>query len=78
MNRAEKGWQTRYVNEIAIIEDKLKTLRDDMYARFLDFVKMTAKYQDLNREYDAMQKELERFEWKHKGGLSSDEAQGER
>ena len=78
MNRAEKGWQTRYVNEIAIIEDKLKTLRDDIYARFLDFVKMTAKYQDLNREYDAMQKELERFEWKHKGGLSSKEAQGER
>jgi hypothetical protein len=77
MNRAQKGWQTRYENEIVILQDQMQILRDEMYRMFMDFVNKTAKYQDLNREYLAMQKELERFEWKHKGGSSSDEAQGE-
>ena len=72
MNRAEKGWQTRYINEIAILEQKMKDLRDEMYRQFMDFVTMTSKYHDLDREHSAMQKELERFQWKHKGGASSE------
>jgi len=56
----------------------MKDLRDEMYRQFMDFVTMTSKYHDLDREHSAMQKELERFQWKHKGGLSSEKAQGER
>ena len=69
MNRAEKGWQTRYVNEIAILKDKMETLSEELYTQFMDFVNKTAKYQDMNREYIAMQKELERFQARTKGGL---------
>ena len=68
MNRALKGWKTRYENEIAIIENKMETLREELYKQFLDFINKTAKYHDLTREHEQMQKELERFEWKHKGG----------
>ena len=68
MNRAEKGWQTRYQNEIAIIAVKLDILRDELHKDFLAFVTKTAKYQDLNREYDIMHKELERFQVRTKGG----------
>jgi len=78
MNRAEKGWETRYKNEIIILEQKMKDLRDEMYRQFMDFVTMTSKYHDLDREHSAMQKELHRFHKRTKGGLSSDEAQGER
>ena len=68
MNRAQKGWQTRYKNEIAILDEKLEHLREELHTLFLDFVGKTAKYHDLTHERDAMQKELERFESKHRGG----------
>jgi len=72
MNRAEKGWATRYQNEIAIIKEQLKTLREELYAQFLDFMSKSAKYQDLEREYKAMCRELDRFHRKHSrvGSLS--------
>lgn len=70
MTRAKKGWQTRYKNEIAIIDDQLETLKDDLYDEFLLFISKTAKYQDLTQQRERMQKELKRFEWKHKGGTS--------
>jgi hypothetical protein len=72
MNRAEKGWQTRYVNEIEIVKEKMKVLREDLYNVFLEFVNKSGKYHDLNRELDGLQKELERFQSKHKGGVSSE------
>ena len=72
MNRAEKGWQTRYTNEIAILDEKLEHLREELHTLFLDFVGKTAKYHDLTHERDAMQKELQRFQRKHKGGTSSE------
>jgi len=75
MNRAEKGWATRYTNEIAIIKEQLKTLREELYAQFLDFMSKSAKYHDLDREYRAMCRELDRFEWKHKGGSSLESEQ---
>jgi len=68
MNRAEKGWHTRYKNEIAILDNQLETLRDELYNQFLSFISNTAKYHDLTQERERMQKELKRFEWKHKGG----------
>ena len=78
MNRAEKGWQTRYITEIAINKEKIDIALEELYKDFLNFISKLSKYQDLAREQDRMQKELERFQWKHKGGLSSKEAQGER
>jgi hypothetical protein len=72
MNRAEKGWITRYQNEIQIIVDKIDSLREELYADFLHFLGKISKYQDLAREYDRMQKELDRFQRKHKGGASSE------
>jgi hypothetical protein len=72
MNRAEKGWETRYENEIAILTDKMSILSDELYKLFLEFVNKTGKFQDMNRELDGLQKELERFQWKHKGGSSSE------
>ena len=71
MNRAEKGWQTRYVNEIAIIDNQLETLVEELHIQFLDFIRKTAKYHDLTHEREVMQKDLSRFQEKHKGGLSS-------
>lgn len=71
MNRASKGWATRYKNEIAIIKEQLEAMSEELYKQFLEFVNNTAKYQELTRQYTMMCKELERFEWKHKGGLSS-------
>jgi len=70
MNRAEKGWQTRYVNEIAIIDNQLETLVEELHIQFLDFIRKTAKYHDLTHEREVMQKELERFQARTKGGLS--------
>jgi len=72
MNRAEKGWQTRYVNEIAINKEKIDIALEELHKDFLNFISKLLKYQDLAREQDRMQKELERFESKHKGGLSSE------
>jgi uncharacterized coiled-coil DUF342 family protein len=72
MNRAEKGWETRYKNEIAILVEKIDTMREELYADFLHFLGKITKYQDLAREYDRMQKELEHFQRKHKGGPSSE------
>jgi hypothetical protein len=72
MNRAEKGWQTRYINEIAILTDKMTVLSDELYKIFLEFVNKTGKFQDMNREREAMQKELERFQARTKGGVSSE------
>ena len=73
MNRAEKGWQTRYINEIAINKEKIDIALEELHKDFLNFISKLSKYQDLAREQDRMQKELERFQWKHKGGLSTDE-----
>jgi len=70
MNRAEKGWQTRYINEIAINKEKIDIALEELYKDFLNFISKLSKYQDLAREQDRMQKELERFESKHKGGSS--------
>ena len=72
MNRAEKGWQTRYVNEIAINKEKIDIVLEELHKDFLNFISKLLKYQDLAREQDRMQKELERFESKHKGGSSSE------
>jgi archaellum component FlaC len=72
MNRAEKGWETRYLNEIAILTDKMNVLSDELYKLFLEFVNKTGKFQDMNRELDGLQKELSRFQEKHKGGSSSE------
>jgi len=68
MNRAKKGWQTRYKNEIAILDNHLEILKDELYAQFLSFIKNTAKYHDLTQQREKMQKELARFQSKHKGG----------
>jgi len=72
MNRAEKGWQTRYVNEIAINKEKIDIALEELYKDFLSFISKLSKYQDLAREQDRMQKELSRFQARTKGGLSSE------
>ena len=70
LTRAKKGWHTRYKNEIAILDDQLETLKDELYNEFMSFISKTSKYQDLTQQRERMQKELQRFEWKHKGGPS--------
>jgi len=67
MNRAKKGWQTRYKNEIAILDNQLETMRDELYNQFMSFISNTAKYHDLTRKREILQRELKKFDRKHKG-----------
>ena len=65
MNRAQKGWITRYENEIAILEERMKNLRDELYDEFMSFIKKTAKYQYLNEEHTRMVKAFEKLQKKN-------------
>ena len=78
MNRAQKGWQTRYENEIAILEMKIKDLREELYNEFLQFIRKTAKYQSYEQELTRMHNELHKFHRKHNGGSSSEEEEKEK
>ena len=73
MNRAQKGWQTRYENEIAILDSQMNELREELYKDFLAFVRKTAKYHHLEQEQTRMHNELHKFHRKHNGGGSSEE-----
>jgi hypothetical protein len=72
MNRAEKGWETRYLNEIAILKQQIDTMQNELYDQFLAFINKLSKHQDLARELDRMQKELAHFHRKHNRGSSSE------
>ena len=65
MNRAQKGWITRYENEIAILEERMKNLRDELYDEFTSFIKKTAKYQYLDEEHTRMVKAFEKLQKKN-------------
>jgi len=67
-NNAHKSWQTRYSNEIKILEDNIKELRDDLYKDFMVFIEKTQRYHRLTDEVRAMHKKLYRLQSKGKGG----------
>ena len=67
MNRATKGWETRYDTEIKIIEEQLKELRDRLYTDFMSFIEKTGRYQALDKRLQEMQYKQKKFHRKHKG-----------
>jgi len=73
MNRAQKGWITRYQNEKQILEDQMEEMREDLHKDFISFITKTSKYHRLTEQHVRMCNEIKKFHRKHNGGSSLEE-----